>query len=186
MAGYIENSNVDRCSPFPWNAWNGKRRKKSQKIILLIIFFFIKAVYLAEYESLNKTGELTVAAYYTAELLSCAKRSLARILVLIASMGFGIVKYAIRVTANNLNSKLTRFCEHRPRLGAMLQRIVGVGIIYMILSAVETYLILVQPKNEGSHSIDVASFLLALLDAAICFWIFLSLVQTTRTLRLRR
>ena len=47
---------------------------------------------MAEYESLNKTGELTEAAYYFAELLSCAKRSLARILVLIASMGFGIVK----------------------------------------------------------------------------------------------
>nr|CAH0103091.1 unnamed protein product [Daphnia galeata] len=123
------------------------------------------AVYLAEYESLNKTGELTAAAHYSAELLSCAKRSLARILVLIASMGFGIVK---------------------PRLGAMLQRIVGVGIVYMILSAVETYLILVQPKNDGSRNIYAASFLLALLDAAICFWIFLSLVQTTRTLRLRR
>jgi hypothetical protein len=74
----------------------------------------------------------------------------------------------------------------RPRLGAMLQRIVGVGIVYMILSAVETYLILVQPKNDGSRNIYAASFLLALLDAAICFWIFLSLVQTTRTLRLRR
>ncbi|EFX88032.1 hypothetical protein DAPPUDRAFT_311546 [Daphnia pulex] len=123
------------------------------------------AVYLAEYESLNKTGELTAAAHYSAELLSCAKRSLARILVLIASMGFGIVK---------------------PRLGAMLQRIVGVGVVYMILSAVETYLILVQPKNDGSRNIYAASFLLALLDAAICFWIFLSLVQTTRTLRLRR
>lgn len=123
------------------------------------------AVYLAEYESLNKTGELTAAAHYSAELLSCAKRSLARILVLIASMGFGIVK---------------------PRLGAMLQRIVGVGVVYMVLSAVETYLILVQPKNDRSRNIYAASFLLALLDAAICFWIFLSLVQTTRTLRLRR
>lgn len=50
-------------------------------------------MYLAEYESLNKTGELTIAAEYSAELLSCAKRSLARILVLIVSMGFGIVKY---------------------------------------------------------------------------------------------
>lgn len=74
----------------------------------------------------------------------------------------------------------------RPRLGAMLQRIVGVGVVYMVLSAVETYLILVQPKNDRSRNIYAASFLLALLDAAICFWIFLSLVQTTRTLRLRR
>jgi len=65
---------------------------------LILIFnlfasFLFQAVYLAEYESLNKTGELTAAAHYSAELLSCAKRSLARILVLIASMGFGIVKY---------------------------------------------------------------------------------------------
>ena len=68
----------------------------------------------------------------------------------------------------------------------MLQRIVGVGVIYMVLSSVETHMELVQPKNDTSREIAAALFLLALLDAGISFWIFSSLVQTTRTLRLRR
>ena len=68
----------------------------------------------------------------------------------------------------------------------MLQRIVGVGVIYFVLSAVETYMKLVQPKNNGSRNIYAASMILALLDAGLCFWIFSSLVQTIRTLRLRR
>ena len=67
----------------------------------------------------------------------------------------------------------------------MLQRIVRVGVIYMLLSALKTYLILTESK-DGSLGIYPVSFLIALLDAAICFWITLSLVQTTRTLRLRR
>ncbi len=60
---------------------------------VLLLGMLEMAVFLAEYESLNNTGQLTEAAEYFAELLSCAKRSLARILVLVASMGFGIVKY---------------------------------------------------------------------------------------------
>lgn len=68
----------------------------------------------------------------------------------------------------------------------MLQKIVGIGFIYMVLSAIETYLKLVQPKNDRSRNIFAASLLLVLLDAAVAFWIFSSLVQTTRTLRLRR
>ena len=68
----------------------------------------------------------------------------------------------------------------------MLQRIVGVGVIYMVLSSVESWMKLVQPKNDNSRNIYAASLLLALMDAGISFWIFSSLVQTTRTLRLRR
>lgn len=68
----------------------------------------------------------------------------------------------------------------------MLQKIVGVGAVYMILSAVETYMKLVQPKNIATRNVYAASLLLALMDAALCFWIFSSLVQTVRTLRLRR
>lgn len=68
----------------------------------------------------------------------------------------------------------------------MLQKIVGVGVMYMVLSSIEAHMKLVQPKNVAQRGMYFASFMLALLDAAICFWIFSSLVQTTRTLRLRR
>lgn len=100
-----------------------------------------------------------------AELVSCGKRTLARMLVIIVSLGFGIVK---------------------PRLGPMLHRVVGTGLLYFTLAAIECYLRVMHPKNDPSNQIFVASIPLAVLDSAICWWIFASLVQTTRTLRLRR
>lgn len=51
-----------------------------------------KAVFFAEYESINKTGESVKGAVVFAELVSCLKRTLARMLVIIVSVGFGIVK----------------------------------------------------------------------------------------------
>ncbi len=68
----------------------------------------------------------------------------------------------------------------------MLQRIVGAGVIYMVLFSVETHMELVQPNIDTSREIAAALILMALLDAGISFWIFSSLVQTTGTLRLRR
>jgi len=74
----------------------------------------------------------------------------------------------------------------RPRLGPMLHRVVGTGLLYFTLAAIESYLRVMHPKNDPSNQIFVASIPLAVLDSAICWWIFASLVQTTRTLRLRR
>jgi hypothetical protein len=68
----------------------------------------------------------------------------------------------------------------------MLHRVVGVGLLYFSLAAVESYLRVMRHNNGGSNQILVASVPLAVLDSAICWWIFTSLVQTTRTLRLRR
>jgi hypothetical protein len=52
-----------------------------------------KAAYLAEYESVNKNGYTVEVGLICAEFISCLKRSLARMLVIIVSLGFGIVKY---------------------------------------------------------------------------------------------
>ncbi|KAL3226311.1 hypothetical protein MRX96_025211 [Rhipicephalus microplus] len=65
-----------------------------------------KAVFYAEYQSINTTGRSVQGAVLFAEVLSCLKRSLARLLVVVVSLGFGIVK---------------------PRLGPMLHRVLGLG-----------------------------------------------------------
>lgn len=52
----------------------------------------------------------------TAEVVSCLKRTLARMLIIIVSVGFGVV---------------------RPRLGQTLHRVIGVGTLYFLLSAIE-------------------------------------------------
>uniref|UniRef100_A0A1L8DK40 Putative lung seven transmembrane receptor n=3 Tax=Nyssomyia neivai TaxID=330878 RepID=A0A1L8DK40_9DIPT len=124
-----------------------------------------KAMFYAHYQTINSTGVSIKSVLLLAEWVSCAKRTLARMLVIIVSLGFGIVK---------------------PRLGPMLHRVVGTGALYFILACVESYLRVVQTINDRSNQILVASIPLAVLDSAICWWIFTSLVQTTRTLRLRR
>ena len=52
-----------------------------------------KAVFVAEYESLNERGISMPGLLIAAELVSCAKRTIARILVVIVALGFGIVKW---------------------------------------------------------------------------------------------
>lgn len=124
-----------------------------------------KAMFYAEYQSINTNGVSIRGVVLLAEWVSCAKRTLARMLVIIVSLGFGIVK---------------------PRLGPMLHRVVGTGALYFVLACVESYLRVVHVKNDPNNQNLVASIPLAVLDSAICWWIFNSLVQTTRTLRLRR
>lgn len=75
---------------------------------------------------------------------------------------------------------------YRQRLGGTLRKIVGAGILYMILSCVESYLKLVQPKNNGSIDILIASLMLAIMDTGLCVGVFSSLSATIRALRLKR
>lgn len=129
---------------------------------VILLGMLEKAMFYGEYQSINSTGVSVNGMVLLAEWVSCAKRTLARMLVIIVSLGFGIVK---------------------PRLGPMLHRVVGTGALYFVLACVESFLRATRNKSE---QLLVASIPLAVLDSAICWWIFTSLVQTTRTLRLRR
>uniref|UniRef100_A0A8C7JH22 Zgc:162698 n=1 Tax=Oncorhynchus kisutch TaxID=8019 RepID=A0A8C7JH22_ONCKI len=51
-----------------------------------------KAVYYAEFQSIRYDGLSVQGAVVFAEVLSAVKRTLARVLVIIASLGYGIVK----------------------------------------------------------------------------------------------
>ena len=51
-----------------------------------------KAVFYAEHQTLNSTGYSTKGTILFAEIVSCLKRTLARMLVIVVSLGFGIVK----------------------------------------------------------------------------------------------
>nr|XP_057935602.1 transmembrane protein 87A-like isoform X2 [Doryrhamphus excisus] len=121
-----------------------------------------KAVFYAEFQSIRYDGVSVHGAVVFAEVLSAVKRTLARVLVIIASLGYGIVK---------------------PRLGALLHRVVGVGLLYLIFSVVEG--VLRVSAAEGDVLL-LAAVPLALLDSTLCWWIFVSLAQTMKLLRLRR
>ncbi|KAB5550407.1 hypothetical protein PHYPO_G00053400 [Pangasianodon hypophthalmus] len=122
-----------------------------------------KAVYYAEFQSIRYDGLSVQGAVVFAEVLSAVKRTLARVLVIIASLGYGIVK---------------------PRLGALLHRVVGVGLLYLGFSVVEG--VLRVNSEQGSSSRILCDIVLAVTDSCIVWWIFVSLAQTMKLLRLRR
>ena len=64
-------------------------------------------------------------------------------LVIIVSLGFGIVK---------------------PRLGPTLHRVVGIGGLYFIVASTEAWLRIVKPKNDISSTTLFAGIPLAVID----------------------
>ncbi|XP_076002852.1 transmembrane protein 87A-like [Genypterus blacodes] len=130
---------------------------------VIILGMLEKAVFYSDYQSIRYKGDYVQGAVIFAELLSALKRSLARILVLIVSLGYGIVK---------------------PRLGTTVHRLVAVGLLYLIFSSVEGVL-RVTGGFYGTVAL-VANLSLSLIDSCVMWWIFISLSQTTRLLKLRR
>ncbi len=59
---------------------------------VILLGLMEKAAYMAEYEGINHNGYTIKVAVMVAETISCFKRSLARMLVIVVSLGFGIVK----------------------------------------------------------------------------------------------
>lgn len=129
---------------------------------VIAIGMFENALFYSEYQNINHHG-LENGLLYFAEVVSCVKRALARILVIIVSMGFGIVK---------------------PRLGQMLHRVIAAGTIYFILAAIEGCISVRNGRLSKTHMYVFVP--LTVLDVGLCWWIFSSLVQTTRTLRIRK
>lgn len=59
---------------------------------VILLGMIEKAIFYAEYQNINSTGVNYKSVVLFAEWVSCAKRTLARMLVIIVSLGFGIVK----------------------------------------------------------------------------------------------
>lgn len=59
---------------------------------VILLGMLEKAIFYAEYQNINSTGFNVKSVIFFAEWVSCAKRTLARMLVIIVSLGFGIVK----------------------------------------------------------------------------------------------
>ncbi|XP_074502378.1 transmembrane protein 87A isoform X1 [Sebastes fasciatus] len=150
---------------FIWAACYWKDLLRIQFWIAGVIFLGMveKAVFCAEYENTNTNGSASPGLLIFAELVSALKRTLARLLVIIVSLGYGIVK---------------------PRLGQVMHRVVGLGILYFSFASIEGVLRITGAKD--SDLALLANIPLALLDSSLCWWIFVSLAQTIKTLKLRR
>ncbi|XP_041850203.1 transmembrane protein 87A isoform X2 [Melanotaenia boesemani] len=124
-----------------------------------------KAVYYGEFQSIRYYGLSVQGAVVFAELLSAVKRTLARVLVIIASLGYGIVK---------------------PRLGALMHRVVGIGLLYLVFSIIEGILRVNAERGNNNKDLFFCNVVMALTDSAIVWWIFVSLAETMKLLKLRR
>ncbi|XP_070094818.1 transmembrane protein 87A isoform X1 [Equus przewalskii] len=151
-----------------WLAWSACYWRDLLRIqfwIGAVIFLGMleKAVFYAEFQNIRYKGESVQGALILAELLSAVKRSLARTLVIIVSLGYGIVK---------------------PRLGVTLHKVVVAGALYLFFSGMEGVL-----RVTGYFSYPLALIVnvaLSAIDACIILWIFISLTQTMKLLKLRR
>ncbi|CAH6788027.1 Tmem87a [Phodopus roborovskii] len=158
-----------------WLAWSACYWRDLLRIqfwIGAVIFLgmFEKAVFYAEFQNIRYKGESVQDALVLAELLSAVKRSLARTLVIIVSLGYGIVK---------------------PRLGVTLHKVVVAGALYLLFSGMEGVL---RVTGYFSYSLAlIVSLALSAVDACIILWISFNnslviglLTQTMKLLKLRR
>lgn len=150
---------------FLWAACYWKDLLRIQFWIAGVIFLGMveKAVFCAEYENTNAVGSASTGLLIFAELVSALKRTLARLLVIIVSLGYGIVK---------------------PRLGTVMHRVVGLGILYFAFASIEGVLRITGGRDNGPGLIT--AIVLAVFDSCAIWFIFVSLAQTIKTLKLRR
>ncbi|XP_076426729.1 transmembrane protein 87B isoform X1 [Peromyscus maniculatus bairdii] len=148
-----------------WSACYWKDILRIQFWIAAVIFLGMleKAVFYSEYQNINSTGLSTQGLLIFAELISAVKRTLARLLVIIVSLGYGIVK---------------------PRLGTVMHRVIGLGLLYLVFAAVEGAM---RVLGGSKHlAVVLSDIILAVIDSIFVWFIFISLAQTMKTLRLRK
>uniref|UniRef100_A0A8C8ZTJ7 Transmembrane protein 87B n=1 Tax=Prolemur simus TaxID=1328070 RepID=A0A8C8ZTJ7_PROSS len=148
-----------------WSACYWKDILRIQFWIAAVIFLGMleKAVFYSEYQNINSTGLSTQSLLIFAELISAIKRTLARLLVIIVSLGYGIVK---------------------PRLGTVMHRVIGLGLLYFIFAAIEGVMRVIGGSNH--LAVLLGDIVLAVIDSIFIWFIFISLAQTMKTLRLRK
>ncbi|KAL6040067.1 hypothetical protein STEG23_029050 [Scotinomys teguina] len=136
-----------------WSACYWKDILRIQFWIAAVIFLGMleKAVFYSEYQNISSTGLSTQGLLIFAELISAVKRTLARLLVIIVSLGYGIVK---------------------PRLGTVMHRVIGLGLLYLIFAAIEGVMRVIGAND--SDLVLLASLPLFLLDLGLCWWISFS------------
>lgn len=119
-----------------------------------------------DYVNFNHTGLRPVATTVVAVVLGCLRKTLARLLVLLVSMGYGIV---------------------RPTLGPVVQKVAALTLSYFV--AVNALDIVTNVNNVDDLTSTARIFLVlpvAVLDGVFILWIFMSLSKTLAQLAARK
>lgn len=119
-----------------------------------------------EYANFNATGSRPMGITLWAVTFSAVKKTVSRLLLLVVSMGYGVV---------------------RPTLGALTIKVLLLGFVYFVAS--EALELVEHLGNINDFSGKARLFLVlpvALLDAGFIMWIFSSLSKTLEKLQIRR
>ncbi|KAI3517506.1 hypothetical protein L1887_16721 [Cichorium endivia] len=124
------------------------------------------ALWYFEYANFNVTGSRPIGITLWAVTFSAFKKTFSRLLLLVVSMGFGVV---------------------RPTLGGVTLKVLLLGLIYFVAS--EALELVENLGNINDFSGKARVFLVlpvALLDSCFILWIFSSLSKTLEKLQSRR
>ncbi|XP_039172786.1 transmembrane protein 87B [Eucalyptus grandis] len=130
---------------------------------VIALGMFESALWYSENSNLNSTGRRPMGITMWAVTFSAVKKALSRLLLLVVSMGYGMV---------------------RPTLGGITSRVLLFGGAYLVAS--ESYELVEHLGNINDLSGKTALFLVlpvTLLDACFILWIFSSLSKTLEQLQ---
>lgn len=136
--------------------------------LVIILGMLEKAFFVAMYSTVNQTGVHveTRPLYIIAELISSAKKSLARMLLIIVSLGYGTVK---------------------PNLGAQMNKVIAVGAIYGVFSFLDGITRAYSLTDDTGDNTEYFTMIpLVIIDSVILYWIITAIKDTRHVLRLRR
>ncbi|OMO88620.1 Transmembrane receptor, eukaryota [Corchorus capsularis] len=124
------------------------------------------ALWYFEYANFNATGSRPMGITLWAVTFSAVKKTVSRLLLLVVSMGYGVV---------------------RPTLGGITFKVLLLGLTYFVFS--EALLLVENLGNIDDLTGKARLFLVlpvSLLDACFIVWIFSALSQTLEKLQIRR
>ncbi|KAJ4704224.1 Transmembrane protein like [Melia azedarach] len=124
------------------------------------------AVWYYEYANFNSTGSRPMGVTVWAATFTSVKKTLSRLLLLVVSMGYGVVK---------------------PTLGGITSKVLLLGLVYFVASEALELFENLGNINDFSGKAKLFFVLpVALLDACFILWIFSSLSRTLEKLQMRR
>ncbi|KAJ0254666.1 Lung seven transmembrane receptor family protein [Hirschfeldia incana] len=124
------------------------------------------AVRYFEYANFDSTGMRPMDVTLWAVTFGSVKKTLSRLLLLVVSMGFGVVK---------------------PTLGGMSSRVLLLGVVYFVATeGLELVEHLGNINDFSGKSVIYLVIPVAILDACFILWIFSSLARTLEKLQIKR
>jgi hypothetical protein len=124
----------------------------------------------AHYEHWNEVGTYSINLMLTGLVFGVAKRTMSRIVVLLLSLGYGVVK---------------------PSIGDDMPKVVQLGCAYFVVSVIYVFIVMFPSKHKSASDeemdyVSLIVFLLAIIDTIFYIWIIQSINSLLTSLAARQ